>query len=229
MPNYCENDLNIIGSKEVIAKFIEKYMEVDLMGPLKNTHGVFNSYAIMHSLDFEKIKPTPLKEDGEPIDNWYIWRLANWGTKWNCDGTAMSIKDYDKNNLILSMAFTTAWTPPHELMQYLSNIEPEIKIQLKYYEPGCCFAGEYEYQKGEITLNDYVEYQECQDNTEYYAYLFEHGLESMDSVYDYIGDKIEDEDKGDKIYNDIVEAIDKEDYVKAGDIYQKVVLSEEIE
>lgn len=227
MPNYCENELNIRGSKEVIAKFIEKYMQVDLMGPLKSTHGVFNGYSVMHMLDFEKIKPTPLKENGDIIDDWYNWRLSNWGTKWNCDGSAMSIKDYDENDLVLSMGFTTAWTPPYELMQYLSSIEPDIRIEMRYYEPGCAFAGENEFEKGETLYEEYVEYKSGQDNSEYYGYIFEHELECMDSVYDYICDNIEDDEEANKIYEDIKEALARQDYIIAGDIYQKVFLSDQ--
>lgn len=226
MPNYCENDLTIRGSYKAIENVIKKYTTSELAYRQSNGDMDLITY-----LDFERINPTPKKEDGEIIEDWYNWRLANWGTKWNLAGDGIfSFKinqpDKDDDVVELTSCFNTAWTPPYELLQYLSNIEQDIKIEISFYEPGCAFGGRYEFEKGETTYEEYEEYCSGGDNSSYYGYLFKNGMECMDLVYENVCENIEDEDEAEMKYGEIKEAIDRCDYNLAGDIYQKVLSSE---
>ena len=63
MPNWCENELLIAGPEDEVNKFIETSKKGD-------------DFAI-----FENHIPTPNLEN----DGWYMWRLNNWGCKWDVD------------------------------------------------------------------------------------------------------------------------------------------------
>ena len=105
MPNWTDNHVSFEGSKEKI-KELKEFFASDKQ--------VF---------DFNKIVPMP--EDskdfkakgglsGEEIfdkaksDNWYVWSIVNWGTKWNAVDPQL---DVDKDERI-EYSFSTAWDAP---------------------------------------------------------------------------------------------------------------------
>lgn len=69
------------------------------------------------------------------FDNWYDWRVANWGTKW--DLCEVMVEQHDANNITLT--FDTAWAPATAAYAKLS-LQGFI-IEAYYYEPGMQFAG----------------------------------------------------------------------------------------
>lgn len=56
--------------------------------------------------------------------NWYDWRIANWGTKWNAYDTEM-IDDY-------IIKFDTAWNGVPDLIFALSTMFPEVEFEYIY-------------------------------------------------------------------------------------------------
>ena len=75
MPNWNSNKLVVKGEGKAVLDFIkENYLEEKVQGKVEECDYV---------LDFEKFLPTPLKDDGSIIDDWYDWRLENWGCKWS--------------------------------------------------------------------------------------------------------------------------------------------------
>lgn len=104
-------------------------------------------------------KEFPIKLDNGNELDWYWWRVNNWGTKW--DGF-----DYDniiKSDIDLYITGCTAWSPCEPTIQKLSELYPEVNIQLEYDESGCAFCGKVEYEEGElisqITENDFKDYR----------------------------------------------------------------------
>ena len=94
--------------------------------------------------DFEKIIPMPTEEK----DNWYDWRINNWGTKWNAsevevDGT--------------SVTFETAWSAPNEVTAALAHRFPQQLIRHTWYDEdlGSNF-GEEIYNQGVLQHRKYV-------------------------------------------------------------------------
>ena len=82
MPNWCENQISITGPNSVMDK-IEKIINADdsheNTGLLNFFHPMPKELEGTTSPSSASDKPQP-KVDG--FDNWYDWRNANWGTKW---------------------------------------------------------------------------------------------------------------------------------------------------
>lgn len=60
--------------------------------------------------------------------DWYDWRIANWGTKWN----AYEISTGDNDEAIYNIEFKTAWSMPYEVYIALSNMFPDITFEVEY-------------------------------------------------------------------------------------------------
>ena len=72
-------------------------------------------------------------------NNWYDWRVTNWGTKWGIDGE--SIQFYDEDEDRIELHFDTAWSPPNQIYQELRDRYEDIEISWFYREDGEQFAG----------------------------------------------------------------------------------------
>lgn len=141
MPNWVENNLVLTGDNTYLVDF--------------NKHNI----DIEGNLDFN-IK-VPLPSDKE--DDWYNWRIQNWGTKWIASNTSIdfNIKNSDdKQPRSLLYSFTTAWSPPTEWIYTVSKMYPEITFNLNYGEYNCDFSGDYVVENGNITKNTYGNYAE---------------------------------------------------------------------
>ena len=72
-------------------------------------------------------------------NNWYDWKLQNWGTKWNIDGD--SIHFYDEDNDRIELHFDTAWSPPEEIASSLRERYEDIDMSWFYREDAMEFSG----------------------------------------------------------------------------------------
>lgn len=87
--------------------------------------------------------------------DWYDWCNENWGTKWNSvDARVEEWKD------TIDYYFETAWSPCEPVIIALAKMFPDAKIHYSYYEPGCCFCGQMEYENGVIVYSMDGEYYE---------------------------------------------------------------------
>tara|TARA_R100000656_G_scaffold32144_1_gene27916 strand:+ start:2202 stop:2756 length:555 start_codon:yes stop_codon:yes gene_type:complete len=71
-------------------------------------------------------------------DNWYDWKVKNWGTKWNIDGE--SVYYYDEDVDRIELHFDTAWSPPEEVCEVLRQ-NYDVDINWFYREDGMQFSG----------------------------------------------------------------------------------------
>ena len=200
MPNYCDNELTIKGRVSDIDKFLEECVTVTT-SPFPNSDS--KDIALQYYFDFEKVLPTPTFDNESQTDNWYTWRINNWGTKWNnCETYSFRIAQTEEDMVELHTFFTTAWCPPDKIYAHLAEKykDTTLEIEAKYYEGGCAFAGEISYHKGEVTNSYYVEYKsgDKENNIEYYTYLLEEDHESHEWMEDYITECMEQEDATEK-------------------------------
>ena len=147
MPNWCDNQLSITGPNSVIDK-IEKIVKAE------DTHentGLLNFFKPMPkelegttSPSSSADKPQPMVEG---FDNWYDWRVENWGTKWElCEfyGVDRQHLNDSLDESTISFAFSSAWAPPiNAYEQFLADNE-NCSLKAYYYEGGCDFMGEWD-------------------------------------------------------------------------------------
>ena len=77
------------------------------------------------------------KEHGS--DNWYDWRVNNWGTKWN----SYSCELVEQEDDYVVYTFDTAWGPPTGVIEALREQCPDFSISAFFDEPGMQEAGYY--------------------------------------------------------------------------------------
>jgi hypothetical protein len=120
MPNWVTNILTINASDEVVTKIKEE---------VKTTENGF---------DFESILPMPIEFE----DDWYNWRIENWGTKWN----SSEIYVFDEG-----FTFNTAWSTPFNLLVGLSKKYPNVEFNVRFSDE------DFGYNVGEFTLLNGIE------------------------------------------------------------------------
>jgi hypothetical protein len=118
MPNHCNNKLTLENGGDIL--------------------NVLNPYLIEatdnnYELDFQSI--IPMDEKLLEGEDWYEWRVANWGTKWN--GYDGRISDDGS-----TFTFDTAWAPPLPIIKKLAELTGQTFI-LQYIEYGMFFCGQY--------------------------------------------------------------------------------------
>jgi hypothetical protein len=82
----------------------------------------------------EKERPDAIKAGEEAIAvqretgfyDWYDWRIANWGTKWNSYHFQI---DDDERDGVLSFHFDTAWSFPSPIFEKLARMFPVLRFE----------------------------------------------------------------------------------------------------
>ena len=116
MPNWCSCRATISGPEPVIDE-IKRILTLD---------------------DPELLNwmvPQPMFENDQ---DWYMWNVNNWGTKWDlCDVYI----DNDAEQDSVEFSFNTAWAPPVEAFHTWAFNDGRVQFELEYWEPGCGFVG----------------------------------------------------------------------------------------
>jgi len=109
MPNWTHNHVAFEGSREKIIELKELFASDEKV------------------FDFDKIFPMPEESedfkregslDADDMDkggNWYVWSIANWGTKWNAVEPLLDVDNEDR----LEYSFRTAWDAPRGVIHKL--------------------------------------------------------------------------------------------------------------
>jgi len=134
MPNWCDNQVTITGSKSVIDK-IEKIAKEE-----KGAGGLLNFF---QPLPKELRDTTADGSDNKEMikkygySDWYGWACDNWGTKWDIS----EFYGVDRQGDTISFAFSSAWSPPTGAYEYFLAKNEECSLKAYYYEGGCDFMG----------------------------------------------------------------------------------------
>lgn len=70
--------------------------------------------------------------------DWYMWRLAHWGSKWS--EVDFEVVDHDRDG-DTHLRFLSAWSPPLEGYRRISAVYSMLYFTLDYLEPGLGFVG----------------------------------------------------------------------------------------
>ncbi|MBR1591709.1 MAG: hypothetical protein IJ666_01705 [Ruminococcus sp.] len=124
MPNHITNIIAVSGDASRIRTMLKEVQT--------------GEYGI-GSIDFNKIIPMP-----DNVDS-YNWAIANWGTKWNSYGYTEET-DFKDGKL----TFLTAWSAPHPILQKLSEMYPDIRLEHEWADEDIGMnCGRHEYFDGE--------------------------------------------------------------------------------
>jgi hypothetical protein len=195
MPNWCSNSITIQGSTETLKPLWE---EANREGS-----GLLNAMVPMPSALEGTTSPAPKEGTPQPLvdghDNWYAWRLENWGTKWDVDLDGLEFTDNGDGTSEITGWFQSAWSPPIEAYNTFLDDMDGVYISADYHEPGMDFAGIYsdgddqymenlgEYceavVRGTTALEDTPELFQTLDDT----------FELVENARDYIEEQMEEE------------------------------------
>lgn len=175
MPNWCNNILTVAkdGSKageEQLTEFIERAIrypneEKKIDGCDFHLHGLYPMPDSLKITAPQSDRIDQLKaETNEYLHghtDWYEWRVAKWGTKWDVDGNMCT--DPDDDTIVYE--FSSAWSPPVAWLAKVCEDFPNLTFTLEYNESGCNFRGEAVAYKGALqadncwnmTMEDYEE------------------------------------------------------------------------
>lgn len=168
MPNWCENELKVRGTKEDLEKFLNyggnskftfgKYI------PMPETYEKFDTTNKMlnrNNLDYSTKKPIfnsdeeyeTYKKGYEDAVNyqretygvvgWYEWRLENYGTRGDVNDVEMVTEHISDDYESITMHFDTAWSPCINFVRNVSKMFPDLEFELTYIETGNFFCGIY--------------------------------------------------------------------------------------
>lgn len=148
MPNWCENDLIVEGSREGLLDFLafisgpNGVLDFDRICPYPEEFAALDEAAA-------KWDTTPGERGIRPTDGFnsggYEWCIEIWGTKWNA--RRVSVEKLDDNSspgacdASVTLHFDTAWSPPSPLIPIVSQRFPDLRFDLRFYECGMGFQG----------------------------------------------------------------------------------------
>lgn len=129
MPNWTSNRATITGPAPVIAEIAEI-----LNDPVGDLLGWMVS---------------------EPANNddWYNWRVNNWGTKWPISDVYFE-NSADEDTI--EFTFCSAWAPPAEAFRTWAESDGRVEFRLEYWEPSVGFVGTAVYD-GDVYTDDSVD------------------------------------------------------------------------
>lgn len=187
MPNWCNQQLSVIGDWEEVQRFTDSIKVNDeyslnhlyptpegLVGTTagfwtKEPNPAWAERVIRGEMTEEHYKQLVAdNEEGYKADmrnmleygykNWYDWNNANWGTKWGaCD--VHSFENWKISDVLMGMSikFQSAWSPADKLIQNISQQFPTLIFSVKFTEEGMGFAGVGVFRNGVIIGDAEVE------------------------------------------------------------------------
>ena len=146
MPNWCDNQITITGPNSVIDK-IEKIVKEE-----KEDNGLLNFFHPMPKQLEGTTSPSSSADKPQPMvegfDNWYDWRNANWGTKWElCEFYGVDRQYHSEQNegeSTITFGFDSAWAPPINAYEQFLRDNEDCSLKAWYYEGGCDFMGKWD-------------------------------------------------------------------------------------
>lgn len=117
MPNWCNNSLYIEAPEEDIAAIKAAIADEGL-------------------LNYLRPEPEYLESSGGTMPTWYVWRVKNWGTKWE-----VSAEITGETETSLYIYFDSAWSPPIKALQHWMDQSENRIVDLRYIEWGMAFCG----------------------------------------------------------------------------------------
>ena len=163
MPNWCEVDMVVSGDPAAVLEFRAKVEKVEAAEdsnlPAKRVYEIFQSCLPTPAKLADTVSPVPDSVSPEEradlvakygADNWYDWQHQNWGVKWGDCRTQLLATIDDQ---ALGFTFDTPWGPPIAGLLTISTQWPTLVFEIKYFESGMQYQGEWRAQNGQVLHN----------------------------------------------------------------------------
>ena len=149
MPNWCNNTIEIEGTKEQINAFVSFLDEQSG----KNWFNFFrpcpqelvDTVSGFVGEDKQSAHETQQKMNIEKHGHadWYSWSVDKWGTKWNCDAQDwVKVENPNADQSSVTFWFDSAWSPPTALYEFIES-NSEFIVTASYLEEGMSFVGQF--------------------------------------------------------------------------------------
>ena len=169
MPNYCENELSVVGKDEDVEEVFDF---------IESNYGAFDFNTIVpypenYRLRDQEYEDCETEADRKAfVEKWgdwkngynsggYDWCREHWSTKWN----AIRPRRFENK-----MFFMTAWGPPTNVIIALAKRFCEVSFHLEYFEGGVGFCGGFSclgehdwYREDEFEAGRKVNQWECEE------------------------------------------------------------------
>jgi len=146
MPNWCNNYITISGDKEKMKPIYDFFKDKETT----DADCLVMSSLVPHDEEYEKIEAS-----GEYLLN---PQVNFYGTKWDFSIGEANVNDITEE--CITFGPQTAWSPPSEFCRRLTA-KYDVRVEIKFDEPGIGFVGEEEFKGGEmigqIFYEDYLE------------------------------------------------------------------------
>jgi hypothetical protein len=166
MPNWCNNTITITGPKHKI-ELLWKNATQDADAET----GLMNGMIPMPDALRETTSPDPQPgqsnyEGPQPVvdgfTNWYDWRVAKWGIKWDVSSEGLEYSE-DGDTATITGWFDSPWGPPIEGIAAYTQANEDVYIECFYHEPGMAFVGCWDSDGGD----DHYSYESANDIPDY--------------------------------------------------------------
>jgi len=193
MPNWCNNTIEIKGSTETIKKLWEGATAEGDDG------GLLNAMVPMPKELNNTTSPTP-PDSEQPVvdgfDNWYDWRVSNWGCKWDVNTEGLEFHDHGDGTAEISGWFDSPWAPPIGAYEKFCDDMDGVYLEAFYEEGGMDFAGHWTSESGDDYLENISDYAREKIKTgdsgsELYEFLDEH-FDLTEYRREYIEEELEE-------------------------------------
>ena len=119
MPNWVFNNVWVEGDPKLIA---------ELKAKASKPENLISGGTFERPLSFSNfVSPSP---EVDYKANWYEWRVANWGTKWEAHECEIT----HESDTLVDYKFDTAWGQPLEFFQALVAQYPKLDFQFEWEE-----------------------------------------------------------------------------------------------
>ena len=136
----------------------------------------YGKYASEHPDEWELGKKAFDNKARYGYESWYDWCVAKWGTKWNANNVDTACTED-------SIVFDTAWSAPIEVVQRLSEMFPDLYIELQYADEDLGRnCGMIEFHDGEKS-DQIVYWAESRSAFEHACDVWEYDAQSMWEEY----------------------------------------------
>ena len=161
MPNYCDNNVHIVGPDEDIIDFFTDLQNNAVYR--KDEHCFSFTDTFMPMPKIFKDTSSPIEDEAKAKQavfeighsDWYSWANDddNWGTKWGDCETDLWITEEK-----IAGYYQTAWGPLSiPFWEEVSKRYPTLQIAIGYREEGMAFEGAYSFYNGECVYEHSAE------------------------------------------------------------------------